>query len=215
MRFLSFFFWTLTIAFQMSVLRFFEMMFYWPDQESWGHFFKTLLYGFRFDLLIVGYWMVPVVVVLVVKKIITGTGVQNPKWFKAYLLLSWIFICYLYFLDLAHFPVIKDRLWLEDFQKSWLLDSSLFAKNEWWVWIAILILILGLLGLVWRKLSGFLLKCRDLSAPSLAAVFLWTVCITRGSLGSDHLRRNDCNYSSHRTVKALCMNPVFTFSKNR
>lgn len=215
MTFARYIFWTLGIALKLSAVRWIQMIMDWPRQQEWGVLLKTLWMGYRFDLLIVGFWLSPLVLGMLLMKVVFKKGLETSKLAKGYLLFSWLFICALYFRDLIYFRVFKEHMWLEDHQDHPFLAPEVWAHHEWWSWLWIGLITWGLWRVGAVRFDRWLLKLKNYSFASAVLILLWTAFIARGSLGSDHLRRNDCDWAKNRTIKSLCMNPVYTFSKNR
>lgn len=208
--------WTIGLALQLNGVRVLQMWAYWPHQDSWRFLFQTLFTGFRFDLLIIGFWLVPVVLWLMIKKFFTKKGLKNPGFVRYYLKVVWFFIVVVYFLDMIHFHQAHDHLWWEDVMSRAYLGPEFWSGLEWWTWITIGLITWGLIRVNFMKIESWLKRFQNFSFFSLAIIFLWTAFIARGSLGNDHLRRNNCDFTKpNMTARAFCMNPVYTFTKNR
>ncbi len=205
--------WTLSLGLKLSVLRWFEMLFYSPSDMTASEILQTVVNGYRFDLMIVGFWLAPVIIYLVFSQLVTGQGLRHPKFVKMYLIISWIFICLLYLKDLVSFPIIKNRLFWTDHLAHPLLNFDHAGQLEWWNWVAIVILVFGLFRMGLFRFQGLIKKMQNVGYFGAAALFLWTVLICRGNLGEHHLRREDCQFSNKPRVEAMCLNPGFTFSK--
>lgn len=213
MTILYYILWTLSLALKLSVLRWAEMLFYSPSNMTVSEILWTVVNGFRFDLMIVGFWLAPVVVFLVFSQLFTGRGLSHPKLAKTYLIISWIFICFLYLKDLISFPIVKNRLYWSDHLAHPFINFDHASQLEWWAWVAIVILIFGLFRIGIFRFQKFVTNLQYVSYFGVAFIFLWTVFISRGSLGQHHLRFKDCQFSENKRVQALCVNPIFTFSK--
>lgn len=211
--------WTLSLAFKLSLLRGVEMIFFRPSGMSWEEIGLTLFTGFRFDLMIVGFWLAPIVVYLVLSEVLTQAKILKPAFAKIYLMLSWVFICLLYFKDLVSYPSLKGRLWLDDHLAHPILNWNHASSLEWWAWIGIGLLMFGIFQAGALRFSGFVQRFQKVGYFSLAFIFLWTVFISRGTLSQHHLRRKDCQFTKNlqqfRQIESLCLNPVFTFSKHK
>lgn len=207
--------WTLSLALKLSILRWAEMIFYGPRGISWSDIQNTVITGFRFDLMIVGFWLAPIVVYLIISQVLTHRGFYRPFLAKIYLWVTWVFICALYFKDLVSYPFQKDRLWLGDHLQHPLLNWQHASQLEWWSWVGIILLTFGLFQAGALRFSGFVQKYQKVSYFSLGFIFLWTAFICRGTLSQHHLRMKDCQFSKDSRVESLCLNPVFTFSKKK
>lgn len=202
------------MALILSAIRWVQMIFFWPDGQK-ELVWKTIWMGFRFDLLIVGYWLAPLVICLLLKKLITGRGLDSPRLAQFYLGGSWLLITLLYFRDLIFFYSRREHMWLEDHLSALFLSSELLSAPSWWAWIGIGLLTWGLFQSGAIRFERWLLRLKEYSRLSVLIILLWTAFLCRGSLGDDHIRRNDCDYALNKTVKSFCMNPVFMFTKNR
>lgn len=208
--------WTIGLAIQLNGIRLFQMAFFWPKHEEWTPVFKTLFLGFRFDLLVIGFWLVPVVLFILVRKVFTKVTLPNPWGVKLYLKLSWFFISFIYFLDLVYFTQYKEHMWWEEFSSLVFLKDTFWDGPEWWAWITLFFITWGLIRSVFWSIEKWMKRFKNFSYLSLAIIFIWTVFIARGTVTSDHLRRNDCDWAKYNTtVHAFCMNPLYVFSKNR
>ncbi len=207
--------WTLSLAAHLSVLRFAEMIFYGPEVSTWLEVLKIILIGFRFDLMIVGFWLSPIVVYFTSTSILfSKTSFNLAVLPLVYLRISWLFICFLYFKDLVSYPYQKNRLWLEDHLQNLFLNMEHAYQTPWWSWVVIILVSIGLYQVGAFRFSKFVQRFQKVGLISLAFIFLWTAFICRGTLTQHHLRRKDCQFSKDPQIEALCLNPLFTFSKN-
>lgn len=205
--------WTLGLAFKLSVIRWAQIIFYGPRGDSWSETGQIILTGFRFDLMVVGFWLSPFVIYLILSEIFSARFFMKPVAAKIYLLTSWLFICFLYFKDLVSFPFQQGRMDWQDHLQHPVLNWSHAGQLQWWSWIVIIFLIVGLFQAVAKGISKRLYDYQKVGFFSLAFIFLWSVLICRGTLSAHHLRRHDCQFSANKRVEAICLNPVFTFSK--
>lgn len=211
----SYILWTLSLALKLSIVRWALMLFYWPSEATWRDALKTVLMGFRFDLMIIGFWLAPVVLYLIVAKVVLKGRFLHTGLMKLYLLFSWFFICFLYFKSLVSFPELRDHLYWPDHLRNPFLDFQHATQLAWWAWVTIILLCLGLFQSGAQKFQEFIQKFQRLTLFSLAFIFLWTAFMARGTLTQHHLRKRDCEFSGRDRVTNLCLNPIWTFSKNR
>jgi hypothetical protein len=207
--------WTLSLAFKLSVLRIAQMIFYGPRGISWDHIWQIIFTGFRFDLMIVGFWLAPIVIYLIFSEILPRARLLNPVLAQVYLWLSWLFIVLLYLKDLITYPVTQDHLWLDDYLQHPFLNWDLASQLQWWSWVGIILLCLGIFQAGALRFSKFVERFQKVGYFALAFIFLWTAFISRGTLRQHHLRRKDCQFSKDIKIESLCLNPVFTFSKHK
>jgi hypothetical protein len=208
--------WTLSLALKLSILRWAEMIFYGPKNWSWSEILQTVITGFRFDLMIVGFWLAPIVIYLILSEILPrSAALLKPGLAKIYLHISWAFICFLYLKDLISFPVIQGRLWWPDHLAHPFFNSQHASQIDWWVWVGIIFLIFGVYQAGALRFSNFVHRFQKVGFFSLAFIFLWSAFICRGTLSQHHLRRKDCQFSLNSKIESLCLNPIFTFSKHK
>ena len=207
--------WTLSLALKLSVLRWAEMIFFGPRGNTWSETLNIIVTGFRFDLMIVGFWLAPIVVYLIISEFLSNQGLLKPLFAKIYLWVSWLFICALYFKDLVSYPFQKDRLWWSDHLQYPLLNWNHAGDLQWWAWVGIILLTIGLFQAGALRFSSFVQRFQKVGFFSLGFIFLWTALISRGTVTEHHLRRKDCQFSRDSRVESICLNPVFTFSKNK
>ncbi len=207
--------WTLSFAFCFSVLRWAEMIFFGPWGNNWNETLQIIIMGFRFDLMIVGFWLSPIVVYFIISELFSNIKFLKPALAKIYLTFSWALICLLYLKDLISYPVRKDRLWLQDHLNHPLINLDYANRLEWWAWLGIILLSFGLYQAGALRFSRFVQRFQKLGWLSVGFIFLWTALIARGTLTEHHLRRKDCQFSLITKAEAICLNPVFTFSKDK
>jgi hypothetical protein len=202
-----------------SLLRLCEVVLYHPAAMSRKDIFLTLLTGFRFDMMVVGFWLSPIVAYLILSQIFFKKPIAHPKFVKIYFALSWILLCALYLKDLISFPTTHDRLWKTDHLAHPVINVSYLPNIEWWNWIMILILMLIVLKVGFSQFAHFTKLFQKIGAVSLVMIFLWTVLISRGTVTQHHLRRKDCQFAEDprnaSRIESLCLNPPFTYSKNK
>jgi hypothetical protein len=212
---LHYFVWTLGIALNLSIIRVSQALFYGPRGLSWSDIFYVHYMGFRFDLMIVGFWLSPVVIYLILTHLFSNRGQIRPQWTQWYLNLSWLFICLIYFKDYISYPFTQDRYWKIDHFNHPLLNFQHGQQLAWWSWVFILLICLGIYKGAHFRFPIFVNRLQKASLLSVAFIFIWTAFICRGTLTQHHLRRKDCQFSKSKYVEALCLNPIFTFAKNR
>ena len=198
----------MSLSLLLFLFRIHEAVFYWPHSFSELDVFFT---GYRFDLLILSFVLLPIVLL---QLIVNTRHKLMAQVSRGYLLLLWIFISALYFLNSLLFSTLKDRIWLQDWGRIGQHLSAAFQYEStlyqiWLLIFSILIFFYGLQNLMKLNQSILNLKKRFFSFFILVILAFFA----RGSLGKDHLRRNDCDFKSSSWVRAFCLNPVYTFSK--
>ncbi len=185
-----------------------EALFHWPQSFSEMNVF---LIGYRFDLLVLSFLLIPIVllqfVVNVRHKLISHLT-------RGYLFFSWLFFMGLYFLNSFLFSTLKDRIWLQDWVNITQHLKAAFQNQSLFFLVGLLIFSITVFVCGLRQLmclNQFALNTRKRSVSF--AMLLLLAFFARGSLGHDHLRRNDCDFKSSSRVRAFCLNPAYTFSK--
>ncbi len=212
---LSYILWTLSFAFKLSLIRGLEMLFFHPSGITWHEVLLTFYWGFRMDMMTVGFWFAPVIVYLIFSQLFTGRAIAQPLIVRFYLIFSWFFVCFLYLKDLIAYPLTKNRVWWPDLVRHPFLNLNQILHLEWW-WSVIVVL--ATMGLFWagiKRFPRFIKKFQRIPIWGLIVLFFWTALISRGTLTQQHLRRDDCQFSQNPKVEFLCLNPLFTFSKRR
>lgn len=157
----------------------------------------TLWMGLRFDLLILGF----ILLFLILLK----------KWRWIWVREVWGGICLVYLMGSWFLPHGLEHPWSQDFAHlapilsfdGWIFKSlSLgFAAALFW------------LGLkLWNQL---VMQLQTLKRSHLIGLLALAVFMARGSLAEDHLRRNHCDGRPNKTIRSFCMNPVYTITKPR
>lgn len=172
---------------------------------------EVFVTGYRFDLLILSFALLPIVLL---QLLVNTRHKLISQITRGYLLLLWIFISALYFLNSLLFSTLKDRIWLQDWGKigqhlnaAFQIESTLYQICL--LIFSVLIFFYGLQNLM--SLNQYVLNLKKRCFSFCILVIL--VFLARGSLGKDHLRRNDCDFKSSSWVRAFCLNPIYTFSK--
>jgi hypothetical protein len=120
----------------------------------------------------------------------------------------------LYFLNSFLFSTLKDRIWLQDWPDLVPQLTKAFQSQSVIYLIGLLIFSLAVFLFGFQSLMNLNQTILNTRKRTLSFVMLLSLAFfARGSLGRDHLRRNDCDFKSSSWVRAFCLNPVYTFSK--
>lgn len=198
----------MSLSFLLFVYRALESLFYWPNSFSELNVFWI---GLRFDFLVLSFMLLPIVLMQFLIN-------RRHKWISRlthfYFMACWLFFVSLYFLNSLLFSILEDRIWLQDWTHiSEHLNSAIRSQSLFLLLGLLLfstgIFIYGFQNLI--QLNQMIQNTKKRSVSFLMILFL--VFFARGSLGRDHLRRNDCDFKSSSWVRAFCLNPVYTFTK--
>ncbi len=197
-----------SLSLLLFVFRIFEALFLFPNSASELDVFFT---GYRFDLLILSFLLIPIVFVQLLfnfrHKLISQIT-------RSYLLIVWIFVSVLYFLNGFLFSSLKDRIWLQDWVQIFPHVDAAFDNQSVFFTIGIVVCSVALFYYGRRDLMDLNQSILNSRKRGVSLVMLLILGLfARGSLGQDHLRRNDCDFKSSSWVRAFCLNPVYTFSK--
>lgn len=206
-------FWTILFALKMSVIRLYQFSVYFTENLSSTETHQLFWNGFRFDLMIVGFWLSPVIVLLLLAKAIRVNSPVLSKFNKFYLVGSWLFVCYVYLRDLISFPFVSDRLYGSDILNGFLLEFAHLSQLTKPEWLATFVLIVLLFKFGMPQFLSMIEEMQNSSLTKLLIMFFWIALICRSSLGPHHLRPKDCEITQIAKVRALCINPIFAMSR--
>lgn len=162
--------------------------------------------GFRFDLLILSFLLMPLLVFFLF-------NIRRKAFFVKGLdfviLWCWLFISAVYFLNFIFLNSHQDLIWNQDWVRVFsVLMSRTFLEIGGAFLMALTLFLIGVQ--FFKNIRRTLLSS---TFRSRIIMFFILAFFARGSLGRDHLRRNDCDGRANSVVRALCLNPVYVFLK--
>jgi hypothetical protein len=196
----------LLLAIMMSGARWIGIFIHYQYFPSTYDILMNIWMGLRFDLLVISFLLFPLWLFFIFNLRRKSAYIQ---YLDFGLLLVWIFISGVYFFNFLHLNTHQDLVWSQD----WLSATHLLLK------VSALEIVGSLLLAFLVFVVGYFLSQkirRNILAAhwrSRIVLFLILAFFARGSLGQDHLRRNDCDGRANSVVRALCLNPVYVFSK--
>ncbi len=211
---------TLLILIWMSALRlllYFAV--YHPKIENTADVGAAFLMGFRFDLLIMGYFWIPIVLLTWLSALVMSPRKLFFLW-KLYFVIGVLIIFDLSWMDLFWSMVSNSRLNSQFFQS----DSRLILDQGWKLlgpaksWVCTLGMGFSSLGLVLTLYGLKLGKSYNLpSKPKLAVQVLVSIFLValaaRGTWTAHHLELAHTQVSSDPLVNQLPLNPLWNLDK--
>lgn len=220
------FVWTCLFLALMSILRLLMVGIYWNQinqDQSISVIFKIFFQGFRFDLLVWGFFWIPIFFVIWIsywifanhKKYLTYLAELGRIYFSVLSAL----LAMIYFLDYFHFERNLDRITYFD----WRLQGFV-ASFSWSAVFFVTLLFGGLLAIEYIMLlkgrpffRNFELKINNWSRGKKIGViflqFLMIALAARGTVTAHHLNIEHSFISNNSTTNELVLNPVWNWDK--
>lgn len=221
----------LTWAFLMSCLRLWTFLNIRADfQNVQGpELLQAFVMGFRFDLLVTGFILIPMVLILLVMTVRRFW----PKWidrlFKYYLISSWLAISVVSTLDLYFVTMYRRRMsWDQysqlDFHHLEIFKLS-YGSTYFYVYLiaSLFFTIAGIYTIFQNRLPSL---APTLKAPSMAflenrfALFLSALLpvfivlfMARGNFAAHHLAIQHCEISEQTIAREICINASWNLDK--
>lgn len=186
---------------------------------------QAFLAGFRFDLLIFGFFMIPVYFLLMIQAF-------SEKWprtisigYKIYFGIIWSVICVLTYIDFFHFSRYGARMRLADYV-SWTFpklieEMELLQRHQVLIFSVITVMLLSL-GYMLTKSLRFG-EWKDEFSPQAGSKIeiVWRVVFpllivflaARGTVDAHHLGLEHSEVSSMKPINEMALNPVWCFDK--
>lgn len=181
--------------------------------------------GLRFDLLILGFVLMPVVVLTTLQAFLESWPKGMFTFYRLYLGFAWTVICLLTFIDFYHFTNVGTRMRFADYM-SWnfetLFDQAqriLPNQSVIFAVITLLLLALGLMMVIalrfgeWkdefspRKGSKFEILIR------LILPYAFVILAARGTVEPHHLALEHSMVSSVPSINEMALNALWCFDK--
>ena len=185
----------------------------------------SFIAGFRFDLLIVGFMLIPVVVLLTVQALMESWPRGMIRLYRIYLGFAWTIICSLTFVDFffftnngkrmrfAEYMSWNPEMFLEQWHKILPNQSVIFAI------ISVLLFALGLMMIFGLRFGDW----KDEYSPRkggkleivLRLVFplILVALAARGTIEPHHLALEHSVVSSVSAINEMALNPLWCFDK--
>lgn len=166
--------------------------------------------GARFDLLVFGFFLLPVALMLELSALLGIWSKIERHWGRYWCMGCWIIWSVLSFFGGLHF-VRTGRFWtLVDLKETGL---PVFVQSESiWSFTAIMVgvLIVGILSVMKMEIPEFV---EGVSKKLLLIPLLVTGLCARGTVTAHHLRKEDSFITSHDSLNELALNPAWQFDK--
>lgn len=187
-----------------------------------GDLAKVFFTGLRFDLLVLGFFLIPVVLI--------GTGValagrgfeRMTSLSLRYLVGAWTMTCVLAAVDLLFFAVTDRRLTLVD----WRANSEFFGQAWRVQGPGTALLVIAIVICTWVIGGREILSAGDRrGVPSktrrgpawrmlqILGPLVLVALMARGTVTAHHLERQHSQISNHQVVNELALNAVWCFDK--
>ena len=185
----------------------------------------SFLAGLRFDTLIMGFALIPVVVLTTLQACLESWPKRMFTLYRLYLGFAWIVICLLTFMDFFHFTNFGKRMRFADYM-SWnfetLFDQAqkiLPNQSVIFAIISLLLLALGLMIVIALRFGEW----KDEYSPRkgnrfeiiirLTVPFILVILAARGTVEPHHLALEHSIVSSVSSINEMALNPLWCFDK--
>jgi hypothetical protein len=212
----------------MSLFRlnlYFLSVFHATPDADFTEVVHSFLAGLRFDTLIIGFALIPVVLLTTLQAFLESWPRTMFTIYRCYLGFAWIVICLMSFVDFYHFTNVGTRMRFADYM-GWNFDTLMeqaqkIQPNQSVIFavITLLLLALGLMLIValrfgdWkdeyspRKGSRFEILIR------LILPFVLVVLAARGTIEPHHLALEHSIVSSVASINEMALTPLWCFDK--
>ena len=208
-----------TFLILMSVIRF---MFFFLSAPSFEIIEKSMIWqaffvGLRFDLLVLGFVFIPVVLVGPLWFLWGGSETSFGKLLKVYLSVIWVIIIISSAVSLPHYLLDGRHFRWSDSIYAPALDVTSMTL----VALIFLFMMASILKSLWKYFEiSFprILKTTQLPAfleviLRILAPILLVILAARGSVGPHHLEKEDAQISAWENVNELSLNSVWSINK--
>lgn len=194
-------------------------------QASLINVLESLWMGFRFDLLVLGFFFIPIYFVIILQAILE----KWPRWmftlYKSYFLGCWVWVCLVTYLDFFHFSNSGMRMRFADYTsfsfERFGEQFTALAPNQSWIFtvVTILLFLMGFSmtkGIIFGDWKDEFSPERPFRFEVVLRVLLPLLLIAfaaRGTLEEHHLRREHSEISEFREINEMALNAVWCFDK--
>lgn len=233
LRFANKLFWkfvvlALTSVFFMTLFRanlYFISIFHATPDAVAVEIFQAFFAGIRFDLLIYGFVLIPVVFLLLLQAVAEKWPGFVFVFYRLYFGAVWLIICAMNFVDFFFFTKFGRHMRSADYQQ-WQPDSLLtqwhaLQPNQAWIFLSITCLLL-ILGLMLVKALKFGIW-KDEFSPDTGSAFeiSWRIVLpfvlvalaARGTVEAHHLELAHSVVSDNTVINEMALNAVWCFDK--
>lgn len=198
-----------------------------PLNVTFFEVYMSFLTGFRFDLLVLGFYLIPVVLVHAIQALFMKWTAWDEKLFKGYLGVLWCLSMVLNWIDYFIFSRSEIRArWGDyiDFLNSSLVDQLSSHWNYSFAVFSVALFLMLILGLyVIRGLQFG--EWRDLYSPHKGTLkeVTWRIFLplflvalaARGTLEEVHLEYRHSLISNENGLNELALNPMWCLDKDK
>ncbi|MNK83360.1 hypothetical protein D3C87_1031720 [compost metagenome] len=212
----------------MSLFRlnlYFLSVFHAAPDADFTEVMHSFLAGLRFDTLIMGFALIPVVLFTTIQAFMESWPKRMFTFYRFYLGFAWTVICLMTFIDFYHFTNVGKRMRFADYL-TWNFDTLLgqaqnILPNQSVIFavITLLLLALGLMLVVALRFGEW----KDEFSPRkgnkfeifirLIFPFVLIVLAARGTVEAHHLGMEHSVVSSVSSINEMALNPLWCFDK--
>ena len=192
---------------------------------SYYEVFQMFIWGIRFDLCVLGFFVMPVYVILILSLFLNKSRIIN-----LFFSMGYFYIAILYLLTFAvyyfNLPFIITNsgfgipYWMrwEDYQSLW--DLNIYPSYWHYHYLSEFQSFHLILVTVFSSLLSFTLLPSPSwhqfkSLPFLFVSFLLITMMARGKLGEHHIRFEDSRFSNSQLINELSLNPIWVLNKSK
>lgn len=197
----------------------------WLTDSSFGEVFMSFFTGFRFDLLIYGFLLIPMLLLWIFFALTVTWGELSTLITRWYFRSTWAFIGFLQVFDFMQFHVNGVRIREQQFQSlfgGWIFEIWPSVSMVPFFVFLIVVLIVFFLGL-WVIEQVQIGDWKDEYSPlkggwgEISWRLFWPLLIValmaRGTLEAHHLRYEHSLISNDTRLNEMALNPMWTMDK--
>ncbi len=203
----------------MTVIRF---IFYFINSRSFEIIDKIVIWkaffiGFRFDLLVVGFIFIPIVLMGTLWFVFGGDESQFIKILKLYFSVTWLLILASSAVSLLHYMKEGRHFRWADPIYGLRLDSTTLVL----ITLIFLFMMATVLKTLWKHfeapypqiLNNFKIPAKAEVVIRITVPILAVILASRGSIGHQHLDKDDAQISPWESVNELSVNSVWCINR--
>lgn len=186
---------------------------------------QSFFAGFRFDLLVMGFFFIPVYIILMIQAYLERWPPSMFLFHKLYFAGVWLLICTLTFVDYFYFARHGTRMRFSDYMswspEVWIEQSRGLQQNQVWIFciITVLLFVLGYTLVKNIKFGNW----KDEYSPMGGSKFevSWRILLplllvalaARGTVEPHHLALEHSEVSNITAINEMALNAVWCFDK--
>lgn len=186
---------------------------------------QTFWWGFRFDLCVIGFLVLPVFFIFLLSLGLSQKRVQKYLFWLGYSYIITVFVLSfaVYYFNLPF--IVKNSgfgipYWMrwQDYQSMY--DFSIYSSYWHFDYVSEVQVYHVILVVIFSLLSSFVLisppniRIKN-TATSLLVYLVVIALMARGKLGQQHIRFEDSRFSKNNTLNELSLNPLWLIDKSK